>query len=449
MAYKSNMSHMQASPDFSPEFLAMLNADPRPRVVVLPDHTIAAVNHAYRAHFPTRESVIGQTCYGVSHGFDKPCDECGESCPISQAKKTRRSHKVLHIHQTSLGKEHVEIETLPVYDARGNLTCYIETLQPISEVSAEPASEGLVGQSGAFNHMLKLINRVAPTQASVLLLGESGTGKELAAHAIHNRSLRADRPLATVECSGLPEALFESELFGYEKGAFTGATHRKLGLIESASGGTLFLDEVGDIPLSMQVKLLRVLETGVFRRVGGVEPIRADFRLIGATHRNLPQMVQAGQFRQDLYFRINVFPIEIPPLRERLEDLPLLAKSLLKRIAVDRKLELSETALRCLETYAFPGNIRELRNILERASILVDGELILPEHLPDACMIARHTANKPVMPFNEVVPIEEMEKRYLLWALEHLPPSRREQAQALGVSERTLFRKLESLKNAG
>lgn len=435
-------------PNFGPEFLAMLNADPRPRVVVLPDHTIAAVNQAYRAHFPARESVIGQTCYGVSHGFDKPCDECGESCPISQARKTRRAQKVLHIHQTSLGKEHVEIETLPVYDANGKLTCYIETMQAVSEVSAEPASEGLVGQSESFSHMLKHISRVAPTDASVLLLGESGTGKELAAYAVHSRSRRADKALATVECSGLPEALFESELFGHEKGAFTGAGNRKQGLIESASGGTLFLDEVGDIPLSMQVKLLRVLETGVYRRVGGVEPLRADFRLIGATHRNLPQMVQAGQFRQDLYFRINVFPIEIPPLRERLDDLPLLAKSLLKRIAPETKLALSAKALSCLETYGFPGNIRELRNILERASILADGESILPEHLPDACKLSHAVEHGSALPFNEVIPLDEMERRYLRWALEQLSGSRRDQALALGLSERTLFRKMGNLGHA-
>jgi transcriptional regulator with PAS, ATPase and Fis domain len=435
----------QASLRLSPEFLAVLNGDPRPRVVIQPDFTIAAVNDAYRAGFHTGESVIGQTCYGVSHGFDRPCDECGESCPIKRARQTRHAQKVLHIHQTPRGKEHVEIETLPVYDEAGKLVCYIETLQTLAGVSAEPASQGLVGQSQPFNRMLDMISRVAPTPASVLLLGESGTGKELVAQAIHERSARAQQAFVTVECSGLPEALFESELFGYEKGAFTGATQRKPGLIESAAGGTLFLDEIGDIPLSMQVKLLRVLETGLFRRVGGVEPLRADFRLIGATHRNLQEMVKTGQFRQDLYFRISTFPILIPPLRERREDLPLLIRSLIERIAPGRELELSPESLACLMSYNFPGNIRELRNMLERASILADGKRILPEHLPDACPDESPAVSASSMPFEGVVSLEEMEKRYLRWALDRLPPSRREQAHALGVSERTLFRKIENL----
>lgn len=436
----------QAKLALTPEFLAVLNGDPRPRVVVLPDYTIAAVNDAYRTSFHAGASVIGQTCYGVSHGFDRPCDECGESCPIRRARQTRHAQKVLHIHQTPRGKEHVEIETLPVYDEAGKLLCYVETLQTVSGVSAEPATQGLVGQSKPFIRMLDMIGRVAPTQASVLLLGESGTGKELVAQAIHEHSARADKPFVTVECAGLPEALFESELFGYEKGAFTGATQRKPGLIESAAGGTLFLDEIGDIPLSMQVKLLRVLEMGLFRRVGGVEPLRADFRLIGATHRDLQEMVKSGQFRQDLYFRISTFPILIPPLRERREDLPLLIRSLLKRIAPGRELSLSPEAKACLMSYNFPGNIRELLNMLERASILVDGRQILPEHLPDACPDESPTAAAATaLPFGDVVSLEEMEKRYLRWALDRLPPSRREQAHALGVSERTLFRKIENL----
>lgn len=434
----------QSSFALSPEFLAVLNGDPRPRVVILPDYTIAAVNDAYRAGFHAGEDVVGQTCHGVSHGFDLPCDMCGESCPIKLARQTRSAQKVLHVHQTPHGKEHVEIEALPVYGADGKLACYIETMRTLPGVSAEPASQGLVGESKAFTRMLDMIERVAPTQASVLLLGESGTGKELVAQAIHKRSDRAQRAFVTVECSGLTETLFESELFGYEKGAFTGAAHRKHGLIESASGGTLFLDEIGDIPLSMQVKLLRVLETGLFRRVGGIEPIRADFRLIGATHRNLQEMVKSGQFRQDLYFRISAFPITIPPLRERREDLPLLVRSLLKRIAPDKELMVSAEAKACLMAYNFPGNIRELRNMLERASILADGNRILPEHLPDACP-DQSPAAASGMPFEQVVSLEKMEQRYLRWALERLPASRREQAHVLGVSERTLFRKIETL----
>jgi transcriptional regulator with PAS, ATPase and Fis domain len=439
------MAPRKSLPNLGNEFLALLNAEQVPRVVVLPDYTIAAVNESYRTRFPAQGSVIGQTCYFVSHGFERPCNECGESCPISEAQKTRQSQKVLHIHQTSHGQEHVEIETLPVYDKKGKLVCYIETINPVSGVSAEPSAEGLVGQSRSFSRMLDQIGRVAPTSASVLLLGETGTGKELAAHAIHDRSKRADNPFVTVECAGLPENLFESELFGHEKGAFTGAANRKTGLIETAAGGTLFLDEIGDIPLSMQVKLLRVLETGLFRRVGGVEPIRADIRLISATHRELTEMVKAGLFRQDLYFRISTFPLTLPSLTERRDDLPMLTQSLLSRIAPARKLELSVEALACLQSYSFPGNIRELRNMLERASILADGETILPEHLPDACPEDIPVSKTTSLPFDHVMPLGEMERHYLRWALAQLPASRREQSIALGVSERTLFRKLEGL----
>jgi transcriptional regulator with PAS, ATPase and Fis domain len=445
MAVMTNMAPKKTLPNLGNEFLALLNAEPVPRVVVLPDYTIAAVNESYRTRFPAPGSVLGQTCHFVSHGFDKPCNECGESCPISEAQKTRLSQKVLHIHQTSHGQEHVEIETLPVYDKTGKLVCYIETINPVSGASAEPSAQGLVGQSRSFTRMLDQIGRVAPTAASVLLLGETGTGKELAAHAIHDRSKRADKPFVTVECAGLAENLFESELFGHEKGAFTGAVNRKTGLIETAAGGTLFLDEIGDVPLSMQVKLLRVLETGLYRRVGGIEPIRADIRLISATHRDLTEMVKAGLFRQDLYFRVSTFPLKLPSLSERRDDLGVLAQSLLRRIAPERKLELSVEALACLKSYAFPGNIRELRNMLERASILVDGETILPEHLPDACPEKAPASKAASLPFEQVMPLEEMERRYLRWALARLPGSRREQSIALGVSERTLFRKLGGL----
>ncbi len=431
--------------DISPEFLALLNADSLARVVISPDYRIRAVNEAYRAHYAVAGTVLDKTCHFVSHGFDRPCNESGESCPIKEAQKTRRPQKVLHLHQTSHGQEHVEIETLPVYDKRNRLAFYVETLQRVSGVSAQPSAEGLVGHSPSFNKVLDLIGRVAPTSAAVLLLGETGTGKELVAQAIHARSTRAEKAFVTVECSGLPEALFESELFGHEKGAFTGATHRKLGLIETAAGGTLFLDEIGDIPLSMQVKLLRVLETGLFRRVGGVEPIRADVRLIGATHRALPEMLKNGQFRQDLYFRISTFPIPLPPLRERPDDLALLAQSLLKRIAPGRKLQLSSEALAFLQSYGFPGNIRELRNMLERASILADGATILPDHLPDAGEKREAVGQPASLPFDGVVSLQQMERQYLQWALARLPASRRAQAYALGVSERTLFRKLETL----
>jgi DNA-binding NtrC family response regulator len=292
------------------------------------------------------------------------------------------------------------------------------------------------------------MHRVAPSEASVLLLGESGTGKELVAQAIHESSEHAGGPFVPVECAGLTDTLFETELFGHEKGAFTGAIGRKVGLIESARGGTLFLDEVGDIPLGIQVKLLRLLETGTYRRVGGTEPLEADFRLICATHRDLPAMVANETFRGDLYFRISVFPILLPALRERLEDLPLLVDALLRRIPSAVGKRLSPEALHCMEHYAFPGNIRELRNFLERASLLADDENILAQHLPQVCHESRCRRAPGLFLGNEILPLDELERRYLQGVVARYEGDRKELAALLGVSERTLYRKLQGLHPA-
>ncbi|TCJ19783.1 sigma-54-dependent Fis family transcriptional regulator, partial [Parasulfuritortus cantonensis] len=226
----------------------------------------------------------------------------------------------------------------------------------------------------------------------------------------------------------------------YEKGAFTGATQRKIGLVEAAAGGTLFLDELGDIPLSLQVKLLRLLETGTFRRVGGVETLRADFRLVAATHRGVKEMVEAGTFRRDLYYRISAFPIHLPALRERREDLGVLVENLLQRLAPERTLHLAPGAFERLMAYGFPGNIRELRNILERAVLLSDGDSIGPEQLPEdlAPLPAAMPDKQPA-----IVPLDEAERNYVRWALEQKGGDKKALAEALGISERTLYRKLE------
>jgi transcriptional regulator with PAS, ATPase and Fis domain len=300
----------------------------------------------------------------------------------------------------------------------------------------------LVGFDRSFMHMLDLARRVSAKDISVLLLGESGTGKELVAHAIHDMSPHADSPFVAVDCSSLTETLFESELFGHERGAFTGALSRKIGLVEAAEGGTLFLDEVGDIPLPLQVKLLRLLETGTYRRVGGVEPLSANFRVIAATHRDLEAMISTGTFRQDLYYRINVFPIILPPLRQRLNDLPKLIEQLLSRITQDRPAKLSRDAISLLATHDFPGNVRELRNLLERAIVLADGDTLTPQHFPD--LLDRSKTREPMeMEFSGIIPLDLMEKRYLEWAVGNFPGDRQSLATKLGISERTLYRKLQ------
>ncbi|HOU66775.1 MAG TPA: sigma 54-interacting transcriptional regulator, partial [Thermomonas sp.] len=301
-------------------------------IVLDPDYNILAANTAYQRQFGTVDKpYIGHKCFRVSHHYDVPCDQAGEHCPMKKAFEMKGPDRVLHIHHTPRGPEHVDVELRPILDAQREVVAYVERLATVRSASARPSSDGLVGRAPAFNTALSAVQRVAPSMLPVLLLGESGTGKELFARAVHEASPRAHGPFVVVDCSGLTETLFESELFGYEKGAFTGASARKPGLVETAKGGTLFLDEMGDVPLSMQVKLLRLIESGTFRRVGSIESQQADFRLVAATHKPLQQMVADGRFRQDLYYRISAFPIHLPPLRERADDIPMLVDSFLQR----------------------------------------------------------------------------------------------------------------------
>jgi DNA-binding NtrC family response regulator len=420
---------------------SLIETLPEPRIVLDTNYDIVFANAAYRREYGASEPVVGRKCYQVSHRIDVPCDQAGEACPLKESRRTGAPQRVLHLHHTPRGEEHVDVEAAPIRDEAGKVVYFVETLKTVRHARSQIGAHGLVGRSPAFQRMLELVVRAAPTEIAVLLLGETGTGKELAARAIHEASARASGPFVALDCAGLTETLFESELFGYEKGAFTGANFRKIGLVEAAAGGTLFLDEIGDMPPSLQVKLLRLLETGTFRRVGSVETLAADFRLVCATHRDLEAMVRDGGFRRDLYFRISAFPIHTPALWERREDIALLAESLLARVAPGRDLRLSKEALEHLSKLRFDGNIRELRNVLERASVLAGGRQILPEHLrPPAqtpVAVAGAAARKA-----EIVPLREAETRYLRWAAQTFPGDRRSLARNLGISERTLFRKL-------
>ena len=276
---------------------------------------------------------------------------------------------------------------------------------------------------------------------------------------MHEASARAHRPLVAVDCSSLPENLFESELFGHERGAFTGANAATSGLIESASGGTLLLDEVGDIPLTMQVKLLRLLETGTYRRVGSTELRHADIRVVSATHRDLEQMVAQGSFRQDLYYRLSTFPIHLPALRERQDDIVLLVAALLERVAPQRKLQVSAAAMRLLQAQDFPGNVRELRNLLERTALLCDGDTIEEVHVQQALQSGlrpsaspSRESRTPLVHSSDAavsVPAPPALKTLAHAALRQLVAahhgSRLELARKLGISERSLYRKLKDL----
>ncbi|MBT8146118.1 MAG: sigma-54-dependent Fis family transcriptional regulator [Gammaproteobacteria bacterium] len=242
----------------------------------------------------------------------------------------------------------------------------------------------ITGDSPSINTIKKLIRQVAPTEANVLLSGESGTGKEVVARSIHNLSLRSGRPFVAVNCGAIPPELLESELFGHEKGAFTGAFQARAGRFELAEGGTLFLDEIGDMPLNMQVKLLRVIQERTFERVGGSKTIQSDVRLVAATHQDLEQRIADGEFRMDLFYRLNVFPIELPPLRARSEDIPLLIQEFIQRKSLiqQQPIKLGEDALQSLMHHPLPGNVRELENLIERLTILYPGETVGRDQLP-------------------------------------------------------------------
>jgi transcriptional regulator with PAS, ATPase and Fis domain len=409
-------------------------------IVIDADYRIVAANDAYREAFPAAGDVVGRRCYEVSHGYAVPCDQAGESCPRRRAAESGHYQRVLHVHHTSRGEEYVQVHMYPLRTGGGDVTLFVEHMTALPVARAARAAGGLVGRAPAFVRMMEQVSRVAPTDTAVLLLGETGTGKEMVARAIHEASTRAHAPFVPVDCSGLAETLVESELFGHERGAFTGALARKTGLVEAAAGGTLFLDEVGDIPLGLQVKLLRLLETGTFRRVGGIEPQHATFRLIAATHRDLTQRVRDEQFRADLYYRLAAFPIRLPALRDRRADIPLLADSLLSRLGGEHRRRLAPDAVDCLTHYDYPGNVRELRNILERASLMADGTLIERSDLPpEICAAACRRAAAPT-------PLETAESRAFARAVAEHSGTRRELAESLGVSERTLYRRLRELE---
>ncbi len=302
-----------------------------------------------------------------------------------------------------------------------------------------------MGKSEALRSVLEMISKVSQTDSTVLIQGESGVGKELAARAVHRTSRRSRQPCIVVDCTSLQESLLQSELFGHEQGAFTGAVARKHGLFEVADGGTVFLDEIGEITLPLQARILRVLDTCTFRRVGGVKDVRVDVRIICATNRDLYQMVKEGRFRQDLYYRINVVSFTLPPLRERRPDIPLLARYFAENSPMARKrpMRFSPEALSALQAYSWPGNVRELHNVVERALILADGDQITLEDLPGnlrhegAGMIQELTTRRPRL--------ADLERQYITRLLEELGGHRGRVAEVLGISQRTLYRRLKSL----
>lgn len=316
------------------------------------------------------------------------------------------------------------------------------------QLSGQGVLGKMVARSAAMRAVLSLIQQVAPSKATVLLTGETGTGKEVAARTIHDVSPRRDKPFLAINCAALPETLIESELFGHEKGSFTGAMERRIGCFELASGGTLLLDEIGEMPIATQGKLLRVLEDRKVRRLGAPREVEVDVRILAATNRDLRSRTQAGTFREDLYFRINVFEIHLPPLRERREDIPLIAASLisdLNRRHGCRVTEISPEVMDLLQRNAWPGNARELRNVLERAVILCGEGPIQMSHLPAGFAGMPVTRAPNADGGVTLVPgmtVEEAERELIRITLEHAQQNRTRAAAMLGISVKTLFNKL-------
>lgn len=325
----------------------------------------------------------------------------------------------------------------------------VAQVQALTEcaVSNEETEDEFIGQSPEMLTVFKTIGIVADATEPVLILGESGTGKELVANAIHNNSGRCTQPFIKVNCATFNASLLESEIFGHEKGAFTGAVSRRPGRFEQAHGGTLFLDEIGELDLDLQAKFLRVLQTGRFERLGGNETLHVDVRILTATHRDLPKMVAEGKFREDLFYRLNVVSIALPPLRQRSGDIPLLAEAILRQLS--RKygqapLRLSADALLCLQNHQWPGNVRQLQNVLARASLLTRGPVILPENL--ATVEPALTGSKPVSA-DESLSLKEIlsrtERQVIEQALQRTDWNRTRAASLLGISRRQLFDKIQ------
>ena len=327
-----------------------------------------------------------------------------------------------------------------------------ETLREVRHLRRQLREQGsfgrIVGNSPGIRAVYRVIEQAAPTSASVLISGDSGTGKELVAQTIHELSPRAAFPFVAINCAAIPETLLESEIFGHEKGAFTGAQDRRIGVFELAHRGTLFLDEIAEMMPATQVKLLRVLQERVLRRLGGRQEITVDVRVIAATNLDPAEAVRTAKLREDLYYRLNVFALELPSLRERTEDIPLLVQSFLNEFnarngksvrAVDQE------AMYILEHYPWPGNIRELRNVIERATILADDEFIQPKHLPPT-LVSRGEETLPTLTLAPGTTVDEAERRLILLTLEHTRNNKTRAAEILGISLKTLHNKLNRMK---
>jgi len=395
------------------------------------------------------DEAIGKYCWNIFQS--KVCrNGCHMEC-------TMKNEEVIFENELTITRKDgrqlpLRINSAPLFDASGKQIGGVETFQDLSEIKNLSTHledrfqfEKIIGRSKIMQNVYALIESVAPTDSTVLITGESGTGKELVARAIHLNSERKLGPFIAVNCSAFVETLLESELFGHEKGAFTGAIRSKPGRFEMADKGTLLLDEIGDLSPAVQVKLLRVLETQQFERVGGTKPIKVDVRILTATHRNLEEEIKSNRFRDDLYYRLNVINIHLPPLRQRKDDIPYLVNHFIEnfRIKFNKPIEgISPPVLHLLKNYHWPGNIRSLENALEHAFVLCHEKIIQTKHLPERLLSKKVKIKESIQPTQQNNPVEDAEKLQILSILEKYHGHRGKTAIALHIDKSTLWRKM-------
>jgi len=431
----------------------LINIMPDPFVVIDRNYNIVAANSAYCERFGYDSTeVVGKKCHAVSHHSDRPCSEHGEHCPLIEVLETRQPTQVMHIHYDhDNGQEHVQLHAHPLLGEDGEVEFIGETIYQVAAPQGEH-QVSLIGQAQPLLRMASLLQRVSPTNTAVLLQGEVGSGRALAARYIHHYSKRVHQPFVVLDCLSMSENLIESELFGYEKGAFTGAAQRKKGLFETANQGTLFINEISTFSMALQTKLLRALETRQIRRIGGTEPIAIDVRIITATSKDLSAVVGSGKFRQDLFYRLSAFPVQVPALSQRKDDIPRLAEYFMSEMQQgDEQLPLAVEVIEKLMGHEYRGNIRELRQVIERAAILAVDESLRPEHIvfddnPEPALTGGQISSA-------VSPVRILSRRHgrlndeaVIRALELARGHRARAAEILGVSERTLYRYINRLK---
>jgi PAS domain S-box-containing protein len=447
--------HIMKNADLTQHWLRIINTMNEGLMLVSPDGSILMVNHSFEqlTGYPAEE-IVGNSCklLGCDACESMLTPECKECCNLFLPNHgdIRQCRCVI------IRKDGALLSVLKnasvLRDESGKMIGAVETITDLTEIDhldqkvgdlsrqlIDTDYSGIIGTSAAMRKVFQLIEKAAHSDAPIIILGESGTGKELVAQAIHNQGLRKNGPYVQLNCAALNASLLESELFGHIKGAFTGAYRHRVGRFETAHGGDIFLDEIGDMPLSMQVKLLRVLETKQFERVGDHRPITVDVRIISATNKNLPELIDKGLFREDLYFRINVIPICLPPLRERKEDIPILVSSFIRQLnsKTDKNIQgLSVNAMKRFMEYSWPGNIREMKSALEYAFVIAESRWIDLEHLPLQFESAGQTSRPPEKTDASI------EKSALIEALRQSNGNQTHAARILGINRVTVWNRM-------